>query len=64
MSEPTIFDLSSAGAKNNYFALEKDIDFDLEDLLGKENIRAESPGLPEISENEVVRHFTFISFES
>lgn len=61
MSEPTIFDLSCAGAKNNYFALEKDIDANLDDLLGKENLRAESPGLPEISENEVVRHFTRLS---
>jgi glycine cleavage system P protein (glycine dehydrogenase) subunit 2 len=60
MSEPTIFELSNSG-KNNYIPIEKEIGGEIEDLLGKENLRETPPGLPNISENEVVRHFTRLS---
>ena len=61
MSEPTIFDLSAPGSKNNYFQREDDLAGSPADLLGSENLREKAPGLPEISENEVVRHFTRLS---
>ena len=61
MSEPTIFDLSAPGSKNYYFQAEDKIPGSAEDLLGPENLRATAPGLPEISENEVVRHYTRLS---
>jgi glycine dehydrogenase subunit 2 len=61
MSEPTIFELSGAGRKNSYIPEDHSFQADLDDLLGKNNLRADEADLPQVSENEVVRHFTRLS---
>jgi len=61
MSEPTIFELSGRGRKSNYFAVDDDLPGTAAELCGEENLRSNPLGLPNISENEVVRHFTRLS---
>ncbi|NIP43426.1 MAG: glycine dehydrogenase subunit 2 [candidate division Zixibacteria bacterium] len=61
MTEPTIFELSVKGRKNNYIKPEEGIGGDIEKMLGKENLREKPAGLPEMTENEVIRHFTRLS---
>ena len=56
--EPTVFELSHPG-RPGYRLPELDVPApDLAELLGERNLRAEPPELPELSEPEVVRHFT------
>lgn len=61
MSEPTIFELSVKGRKNNYIAPDEEIKGEVSEILGFENLRVKPTGLPEIPENEVMRHFTRLS---
>ncbi len=61
MIEPTIFELSHKGRAHKYISLEEGFDDNIEEMLGRENMRSDPPGLPEISENEVMRHFTRLS---
>ena len=56
--EPTVFELSHPGRKG-YRLPELDVpELDLAGALGDENLREEPPALPELSEPEVVRHFS------
>jgi glycine dehydrogenase subunit 2 len=56
--EPTVFELSHPG-RSGYRLPELDVpEPDLAGILGESNLRTEPPGLPELSEPEVVRHFT------
>jgi glycine dehydrogenase subunit 2 len=56
--EPTVFELSHPG-RPGYRYPELDVPrVDLTSALGAENLRGEPPELPELSEPEVVRHFT------
>ncbi|ACB86299.1 aminomethyl-transferring glycine dehydrogenase subunit GcvPB [Natranaerobius thermophilus] len=59
-----IFELGGSGRKG--FSLpESDVpEQDLKDLLPEEQIREETPGLPEISENEAIRHFIELSIKN
>jgi len=61
MSEPTIFELSKKGRGNHYIPITEQIDGNLQELLGDENLREIPTDLPEIPENEVVRHFIRLS---
>jgi len=59
--EPTIFELSSAG-RAGYSLPACDVpDAPVERLLPQHSRRAERPALPELSELQVVRHFTRLS---
>ncbi len=61
MVEPLIKDYSSTGRKG-YSLPELDVPTtETESLLGQEFIRKEGPGLPEVSEVDVVRHYTELS---
>ena len=56
--EPTVFELSHPG-RSGYRLPALDVPgVDLADVLGASNLRAAPPELPELSEPEVVRHFT------
>jgi glycine dehydrogenase subunit 2 len=56
--EPTVFELSSPGL-TGYRLPPLDVpEVDPAAAFGAENIRREPPGLPELTEPEVVRHFT------
>lgn len=56
-----IFELSREGRKG-YSLPECDVPVDkLEDLLGEELLREEAPALPEVSELDVIRHYTNLS---
>jgi len=61
MSEATIFELSRKGRGNNYIPIENEIGGNVDDLLGRENLRTMPTDLPEIPENEVMRHFIRLS---
>ena len=61
MSEATIFELSRKGRGNNYIPIEDDIEGNVEDLLGRRNLRTIPADLPEMPENEVMRHFIRLS---
>jgi glycine dehydrogenase subunit 2 len=56
--EPTVFELGHPGRRG--FALPPlDVpEVDLDEAFGRENVRREPPALPNLSEPEVVRHFT------
>ncbi|HTU46725.1 MAG TPA: aminomethyl-transferring glycine dehydrogenase subunit GcvPB [Bryobacteraceae bacterium] len=59
--ESLLFELSSPG-KRGYQLPELDVPaVDPEKVLGKENVRAEIEGFPEVSEFETLRHFTRLS---
>jgi glycine dehydrogenase subunit 2 len=59
--EPLLFESSSPG-KTGYQLPPLDVPaLDPEQVLGKQNVRAEIEGFPEVSEFEVVRHFTRLS---
>ncbi len=61
MTEPLIFELSSPG-RQGYSLPSLDVpDKAVEDLLPAEELRPEPPRLPEVSEVDVVRHFTRLS---
>lgn len=61
MAEPLIKEYSSPGRKG-YTLPKLDVpDKDINDLIGSDYIREESPGLPEVSEVDVVRHYTSLS---
>ena len=56
--EPTVFELSHPG-RSGFRLPELDVpDVDPAEALGEENLRSGPPELPELSEPEVVRHFT------
>ncbi len=58
---PLIFELSSP-ERRGYRYPELDVpETPLEDLIPKEHLRREAPKLPEVSEIEVVRHYTGLS---
>src|SRR5689334_25050420 len=59
--EPLLFELSSPG-KAGYQLPELDVpEVSPESVLGKENVRDEIEGFPEVSEFETLRHFTRLS---
>ncbi len=59
--EPLLFELSSPG-KVGYQLPELDVPaVSPEAVLGKENVRDEIEGFPEVSEFETLRHFTRLS---
>ncbi len=59
--QPLIFELGGSG-REGFSLPECDVpEQELESLLPKEEIRDEDPRLPEISENEAVRHFIELS---
>jgi glycine dehydrogenase subunit 2 len=61
VTEPLIFELSSPGRKG-YSLPPLDVpEQPVEDLLPAEMLRAQAPELPEVSEPDVVRHFTHLS---
>lgn len=58
---PLIFELSTPG-RVGYSLPELDVpEMELEELLPKDYIRQEEPNLPEVSELDIVRHFTELS---
>ena len=58
---PLIFERSTPG-RRGYRLPDLDVpDVPIEDLIPQEHLRAEAPGLPEVSELEVVRHYTQLS---
>src|SRR5579875_1599842 len=60
-NEPLLFERSSPG-KCGYQLPELDVPaIDPEEALGEQNVRAEIEGFPEVSEFEVLRHFTRLS---
>jgi glycine dehydrogenase subunit 2 len=60
-NEALLFERSSPG-KKAYQLPELDVPaVDAADALGAENVRAEIPGFPEVSEVEAIRHFTRLS---
>ncbi len=60
-NEPLVFELSSPG-KRGYQLPELDVPaVDPSEALGRENVRADIDGFPEISETEAIRHFTRLS---
>ena len=60
-NEPLLFERSSPG-KTGYQLPALDVPaVDPHEALGAENVRAEIPGFPEVSEVEVIRHFTRLS---
>ena len=61
MTEPLIFELSSAG-RQGYSLPPCDVpEQPLEDLIPSNYLRSQPPALPEVSEPDVVRHFTHLS---
>ncbi len=60
-NEPLLFERSSPG-KTGYQLPALDVPtVDPQEALAAENVRAEIPGFPEVSEVEVIRHFTRLS---
>ncbi|MFL6464357.1 MAG: aminomethyl-transferring glycine dehydrogenase subunit GcvPB [Bryobacteraceae bacterium] len=60
-NEPLLFEISSPG-KKGYQLPELDVpEVDPEQALGQSNVREEITGFPEVSEFEVLRHFTRLS---
>ena len=60
-NEALLFERSSPG-KKGYQLPELDVPaVDAAEALGAENVRAEIPGFPEVSEVEAIRHFTRLS---
>ncbi len=53
-----IFERGVPGRATRYLP---EIDCDLSSLLGQDNVRAQTPDLPEVAECEVVRHYTGLS---
>ncbi|MGH2443784.1 MAG: aminomethyl-transferring glycine dehydrogenase subunit GcvPB [Chloroflexota bacterium] len=61
MSEPLIFDLSSPG-RTGYSLPDLDVPEEpLESLIPASYLRKSTPNLPELSEPDVIRHFTHLS---
>ncbi|HLJ68317.1 MAG TPA: aminomethyl-transferring glycine dehydrogenase subunit GcvPB [Chloroflexota bacterium] len=61
MTESPIFELSAAG-RTGYSLPALDVpERPLEELIPAEYLRSDPPGLPELSEPDVVRHFTHLS---
>ena len=61
---PTIFEKSSAG-RTGTVVPEGDVDTPgVEELIPAAHLRASPPRLPEIPENEVVRHYTQLSLKN
>src|SRR6185312_2736081 len=60
-NESLLFEVSSPG-KRGYQLPQLDVPaVDAEKVLGKSNVRGEIEGFPEVSEFEVLRHFTRLS---
>ena len=60
-STPLIFDESKQGRKGFITPKSTVKNFDLEDFLPRNLIRNDYPSLPEVTEFQVVRHFTKLS---
>ncbi len=60
-NEPLLFERSSPGKKGYQLPALDVPAVDPQAALGAENVRAEIPGFPEVSEVEVIRHFTRLS---
>ncbi|MGH2410193.1 MAG: aminomethyl-transferring glycine dehydrogenase subunit GcvPB, partial [Chloroflexota bacterium] len=61
MSEPLIFDLSSPG-RTGYSLPDLDVPEEpIESLIPASYLRKSTPNLPELSEPDVIRHFTHLS---
>lgn len=59
--QPLIFELSKPG-RIGYSLPEMDVpEVDIHDLLPADYIRTEEPGLPEVSELDIMRHYTALS---
>jgi glycine dehydrogenase subunit 2 len=61
MSEPLIFDLSSPGRKGYSLPACDVPERSLETLIPSQHLRAAPPALPELSEPDVIRHYTRLS---
>ncbi len=61
MSEPLLFEMSSKGRKGYTLPMIDVPEKPLDELLPKNSIRKTSPDLPELSEPEIIRHFTNLS---
>ncbi|HYZ83802.1 MAG TPA: aminomethyl-transferring glycine dehydrogenase subunit GcvPB, partial [Bryobacteraceae bacterium] len=60
-NEPLLFESSTPG-KKGYQLPELDVpEIDATEALGKSNVRESIEGFPEVSEVEVIRHFTRLS---
>src|SRR5678815_2986830 len=60
-NEPLLFEISSPG-KRGYQLPELDVPpIDAKEALGSDNVRDEIEGFPEVSEVEIIRHFTRLS---
>ena len=60
-NEPLLFERSSPGKKAYQLPALDVPEVDVAAELGAENVRREIPGFPEVSEVEVIRHFTRLS---
>lgn len=61
MDSLTVFELSSPG-KKGYTLPRCDVpEISLEDAIGRENLRVNDARLPEVAENEIVRHYVRLS---
>ncbi|MCH1624866.1 aminomethyl-transferring glycine dehydrogenase subunit GcvPB [Fredinandcohnia quinoae] len=59
--QPLIFELSKPG-RIGYSLPELDVpEFDINEVIPTEYIRVEEPGLPEVSELDIMRHYTALS---
>src|SRR5678815_1486837 len=60
-NEPLLFEISSPG-KRGYQLPELDVPhIDAKEALGSDNVRDEIENFPEVSEVEVIRHYTRLS---
>jgi len=57
----TIFDLSTEGRKAFHLPKEESYGYDPSDLLREDWLREKNPGLPQLSELQVIRHYTGLS---
>ncbi len=61
LNEPLIFEQGRKGRRGVKLPVEEPEGIDIEDILPEEYIRSDIDGFPELSEREVVRHFTRLS---
>ena len=59
--EPTIFELDHAGEERGWFAAPDADEKSIDEILPSEHLTPEPPEIPDLSEPEVVRHFTRLS---
>ena len=63
MSEPLIFSYSKSGRRCSYLSPRKECK-DINDMLPMKYLRREAPSLPEVSELDMVRHYTRLAHEN